>query len=62
MTAVLAYDDDSVLTGSSDGLIRILSIQPNRMLGILGEHSGEHPEVCPRFCACARCRLGEPTD
>lgn len=39
VTAVLAYDDDSVLTGSSDGLIRILSIQPNRMLGILGEHS-----------------------
>lgn len=53
MTAVLAYDDDSVLTGSSDGLIRILSIQPNRMLGILGEHSGEHREVCPRFRACA---------
>lgn len=40
VTAVLAYDADSVLTGSSDGLIRILSIQPNRMLGVLGEHSG----------------------
>jgi len=40
VTAVLAYDEDSVLTGSSDGLIRILSIQPNRMLGVLGEHSG----------------------
>ena len=37
---MLRYDDDSVLTGSSDGLIRVLSIQPNKMLGVLGEHSG----------------------
>lgn len=38
---MLRYDDESVLTGSSDGLIRILSIQPNMMLGVLGEHAGE---------------------
>lgn len=31
--ALLALDDDIVLTGSSDGLIRIISILPNKMLG-----------------------------
>jgi hypothetical protein len=40
VTALLRYDEDSILTGSSDGLIRVLSIQPNKMLGVLGEHSG----------------------
>jgi WD40 repeat protein len=39
VNAVLAYDEDTVLTGSSDGLIRILSVQPNKMLGVLGEHA-----------------------
>ena len=37
VTALLRYDEDSILTGSSDGLIRVLSIQPNKMLGVLGE-------------------------
>ena len=40
VTALLRYDEDSILTGSSDGLIRVLSIQPNKMLGVLGEHAG----------------------
>ncbi|KAL4447647.1 hypothetical protein ABPG75_004866 [Micractinium tetrahymenae] len=39
VTALLRYDDDTILTGSSDGLIRVLSIQPNKMLGVLGEHA-----------------------
>jgi hypothetical protein len=43
VTALLRYDDDTLLTGSSDGLIRVLSVQPNRMLGVLGEHSGGWP-------------------
>lgn len=46
VTALLRYDDDSVLSGSSDGLIRVLSLQPNRMLGVLGEHSGAPLAVC----------------
>lgn len=37
--ALLKYDEDSVLTGSSDGMIRIISVQPNKMLGIIGEHA-----------------------
>ena len=31
--ALLPLDEDIVLTGSSDGLIRIISILPNKMLG-----------------------------
>jgi hypothetical protein len=31
--ALLALDEDVLLTGSSDGLIRIISILPNKMLG-----------------------------
>ena len=64
MTAVLAYDEDSVLTGSSDGLIRILSIQPNRMLGVLGEHSGRrcccslHDELSIQVYLRSSCMLG----
>lgn len=38
----MAFDEDTVLTGSQDGLIRIISILPNRMLGVVGEH-GDFP-------------------
>lgn len=31
-------DESTVVTGSSDGLVRVLSIQPNRVLGVLGDH------------------------
>ena len=31
-----------MLTGSQDGLIRIISILPNSMLGVVGEH-GDFP-------------------
>jgi len=39
VTGIVAFDEETVLTGSSDGLIRVLNIQPNKMLGVLGEHS-----------------------
>jgi WD40 repeat protein len=35
---MLKIDESSILTGSSDGLIRAVSIQPNRILGIIGDH------------------------
>jgi WD40 repeat protein len=38
VTAVVPYDHDTVLTACGDGLIRVLSVQPNKMLGVLGEH------------------------
>lgn len=32
-------DEETVFTGSSDGMIRIVQILPNRLLGVVGEHS-----------------------
>lgn len=40
--AMIRVDDDTVLTGSSDGIIRVVSILPNRLLGVVGEH-GDFP-------------------
>eukprot|EP00897_Mesotaenium_endlicherianum_P002095 jgi/Mesen1/1913/ME000143S00957 len=37
--SILKVDEDTIVTGSSDGLIRIVSILPNKMLGIVGEHA-----------------------
>lgn len=37
--ALLKVDEDTVLTGSSDGIIRVVSILPNKMIGVIGEHS-----------------------
>ncbi len=39
ITSVIAIDEETVLTGSSDGLIRVVGIHPNKFLGVLGEHS-----------------------
>jgi len=36
---LVKYDEDILLTGSSDGMIRILTIFPHRMVGMVGEHS-----------------------
>ena len=38
--ALLSVDEDTLLTGSSDGMIRVVQIHPNKLLGILGEHEG----------------------
>ena len=38
MDALAEFDADTLLTGSSDGVIRIVSILPNKMLGVVGEH------------------------
>jgi len=36
-------DEDVLLTGSSDGLIRIVSVLPNKALGVVGEHLADTP-------------------
>ena len=41
--AMVKIDEDTLLTGSSDGLIRIVSILPNKPLGIVGEHFADNP-------------------
>lgn len=33
-----SIDDGTVYTGSSDGLIRVVTIQPNKILGVVGDH------------------------
>ena len=38
--ALLRIDDDTVLTGSSDGLVRAVQLLPNQLLGVLGGHDG----------------------
>ena len=38
--ALLRIDEDTVLTGSSDGLVRAVQLLPNQLLGVLGGHDG----------------------
>ena len=38
--AILKVDEDTLLTGSSDGLIRVVQIHPDKLLGVLGDHGG----------------------
>eukprot|EP00455_Lapot_gusevi_P018403 TRINITY_DN2003_c0_g1_i5.p1 TRINITY_DN2003_c0_g1~~TRINITY_DN2003_c0_g1_i5.p1 ORF type:complete len:396 (+),score=105.46 TRINITY_DN2003_c0_g1_i5:58-1245(+) len=35
---ILKIDEDNILTGSSDGLIRVVAIHPFSLVGVLGEH------------------------
>ena len=39
--SLLVFDSDTVITGSSDGLIRLVTIAPNKLVGILGEHDAD---------------------
>ncbi|KAJ1982372.1 WD domain repeat-containing protein 55 [Dimargaris xerosporica] len=45
-------NDDTLLTGSSDGIIRAISIQPNALVGVVGSHSAypiERLDFSPDF-------------
>lgn len=35
---IVTLTDEVILTGSSDGLIRVINIHPNKLLGVIGEH------------------------
>ena len=37
--ALVGVTDELLVSGSSDGLIRVLSVLPNALLGVVGEHS-----------------------
>jgi len=37
---LLKIDERTLLTGSSDGVVRVIQIQPDKMLGVLGDHGG----------------------
>ena len=38
--ALLKLDETTLLTGSSDGLLRVVSLHPNKVIGALGQHDG----------------------
>jgi WD40 repeat protein len=41
--SIVKIDEDTLLTGSSDGIIRIVQIHPNKLLGMVGEHEEDFP-------------------
>lgn len=41
--ALLKVDEDTLLTGSSDGFIRVVQIHPDKLLGVIGEDHGGFP-------------------
>ncbi|KAF9916308.1 hypothetical protein BX616_004093 [Lobosporangium transversale] len=45
---ICKIDEDTVATGSSDGIIRIIDILPNKFQGIVGEHE-DFPIECIRL-------------
>ena len=56
--ALLKIDEETMLTGSSDGVVRIVQIQPDRLLGVLGDHGGfpvEKLKVSSFYLPCYIC-------
>lgn len=49
--ALLKVDEDTVLTGSSDGLIRVVSIHPDKLIGVLGDNHEGFPIEKLQFTA-----------
>jgi WD40 repeat protein len=50
--ALIAVNSNMACTGSSDGLVRLINVHPNTLVGVLGEH-GDFPverlSMCPPF-------------
>ncbi len=40
VAALVKLDEETLVTGSSDGLIRVVSVQPNKLVGVLGDAGG----------------------
>ena len=38
--AILKVDENTIITGGSDGLVRVVTLHPNKILGTLGDHDG----------------------
>eukprot|EP00518_Triparma_eleuthera_P010841 CAMPEP_0182469914 /NCGR_PEP_ID=MMETSP1319-20130603/17835_1 /TAXON_ID=172717 /ORGANISM="Bolidomonas pacifica, Strain RCC208" /LENGTH=320 /DNA_ID=CAMNT_0024670283 /DNA_START=129 /DNA_END=1087 /DNA_ORIENTATION=- len=38
--ALVKVDENTVLTGSSDGMLRVSQVQPDKFLGVFGDHGG----------------------
>jgi hypothetical protein len=48
--AIVVIDEDTIVTGSSDGMLRVVSVMPNKLLGLIGEH-GDFPieSICMSY-------------
>lgn len=38
ISTIVKVDNDTIMTGSGDGMIRLVSVQPNALLGLIGDH------------------------
>lgn len=47
---MLKIDENTILTGSTDGLIRVVGLQPNKIYGVLGDHDDFPVEGMSRSC------------
>ena len=43
--AMLKIDESTICTGSSDGIIRVIQMHPNKLLGVIGDHEDFPIEV-----------------
>ena len=43
--SIISYDDDTLITGCEDGLIRAVSVLPNKIVAILGDPLDNEEEV-----------------
>lgn len=50
LDTMLKVSESTLLTGSSDGLIRYISIHPDKLLGVIGSHDG-FPVEKLQFCS-----------
>ena len=41
---MVKYDEDTLITGAEDGLVRAVSVHPNSIVSILGDHNNEGEE------------------
>ena len=42
---MIKFDEDTVITGSEDGLIRVVSVLPNKIIAILGDPTDHEDEL-----------------
>lgn len=42
---MIKYDEDTIITGSEDGLIRAVSVLPNKIIAILGDPTDQDEEA-----------------
>jgi WD repeat-containing protein 55 len=58
--AILKVDEDTILTGSSDGFIRVVSLLPNKLIGVLGDNHEGFPIEQLQF-TCDKSFVGSVT-